>query len=65
MKPKNIEKVVTVAIIFFAIFIGAMIHLSFHVVYESGYKDACNDFYNGNLKYKLIETEGKKIWERK
>jgi len=33
--------------------------------YEQGYKDACVDFYQGKLKYNLIEHEdGTKTWER-
>ena len=55
MKPKNIEKAfVIAALILFAIFIGAAILLSFHIVYEAGYKEACKDFYRGKLKYNLV-----------
>ena len=33
--------------------------------YEQGYKDACVDFYQGKLKYDLIEhKDGTKTWER-
>lgn len=33
--------------------------------YEQGYKDACADFYQGKLKYDLIEhKDGTKTWER-
>ena len=55
------------AIFFFFIILMGMINIFSHDknIYEKGYMDACNDFYNGNLKYKLIETEGKKIWKRK
>ena len=31
--------------------------------YERGYLDACKDFYQGKLKYKLIENpDGTKEW---
>lgn len=34
-------------------------------IYEQGYKDACADFYQGKLKYDLIEhKDGTKTWER-
>ena len=67
MKPKNIEKAfVIAALIFFAFFIGVAILLSFHTVYESGYKEACQDFYSGKLKYEpLLSSDGKiKEWRR-
>lgn len=33
--------------------------------YEQGYLDACKDFYNGKLKFDLVENEnGEKIWKK-
>lgn len=33
--------------------------------YESGYLDACKDFYKGKLKYDLIENEdGSRVWKK-
>ena len=33
--------------------------------YEEGYLDACKDFYQGKLKYDLVEnSDGTKEWKR-
>ena len=33
--------------------------------YECGYIDACKDFYQGKLKYDLVEhNDGTKTWEK-
>ena len=33
--------------------------------YERGYLDACKDFYQGKIKYELVEhTDGTKTWEK-
>ena len=33
--------------------------------YEIGYIDACKDFYQGKIKYELVEhADGTKTWER-
>ena len=35
------------------------------VGYESGYVDACKDFYKGKLKYDLVENpDGTKEWKK-
>lgn len=33
--------------------------------YELGYKEACKDFYNGKLRYDLIENpDGSREWKK-
>ena len=58
-----------IKIILFVIFLVATVLISFCTKeavdksYERGYVNACQDFYQGTLKYDLFKDEkGNKIW---
>lgn len=55
----------TISILSVIMLIIAYYNEKVNIQYEKGYVDACKDFYQGKLKYELIENNnGTKEWRK-
>lgn len=55
----------TISILSVIMLIIAYYNERVNIQYEKGYVDACKDFYQGKLKYELIENNnGTKEWRK-